>query len=244
MAADLELAEIPSHNDVRQRKGRSSHDPRANTRPFAGRIGGNQEFTVSPSDSSFVTVTEKVPDAAALFSWRQSLACAAFSDVELWKQATIEGFGTCVQIYIAGLYAIGLIPATTATSLGPIVPAAIGSFMNFLLISLFIYSAGPVSGGHFNPFITISTFFARLSSLPRTVLYVLFQCTGSVIAGFMVRASLGTPPEGFRAVPGCYIDTSLVTPGQAYALETMTALALIFIAFGVGLDPRQQQVFG
>lgn len=240
----MELAETPSDANIRQRKGRSRHGPTANTRPFAGRIGGNQEFTLTPDDSSFITVTEKAPDAAAGFSWRQSLSIAGFSDTELWKQATIEGVGTCVQIYIAGLYAIGLIPATTATSLGPIVPAAIGSFMNFLLIALFIYSAGPVSGGHFNPFITISTFFARLSSFPRTVLYVLFQCTGSVIAGFLVRASLGVPPEEFRTVPGCYIDTSLVTPGQAYALETMTALALIFIAFGVGLDPRQQQVFG
>lgn len=29
-----------------------------------------------------------------------------------------------------------------------------------------------------------------------------------------------------------------------YALETMTAFALLFIAFGVGLDPRQKGVFG
>jgi glycerol uptake facilitator-like aquaporin len=72
-----------------------------------------------------------------------------------------------------------------------------------------------VSGGHFNPLITISTFFARLSIFPRTVLYVAFQCAGAVIGGFLVRAGLGAPPEAFRTVPGCYIDTSHVTPGQA-----------------------------
>lgn len=32
--------------------------------------------------------------------------------------------------------------------------------------------------------------------------------------------------------------------GYRYALETMTAFALLFIAFGVGLDPRQRGVFG
>jgi hypothetical protein len=31
---------------------------------------------------------------------------------------------------------------------------------------------------------------------------------------------------------------------QRYALETMTSFVLIFIAFGVGLDPRQREVFG
>jgi hypothetical protein len=31
---------------------------------------------------------------------------------------------------------------------------------------------------------------------------------------------------------------------RSYALETMTSFALIFIAFGVGLDPRQREVFG
>lgn len=30
----------------------------------------------------------------------------------------------------------------------------------------------------------------------------------------------------------------------SYVLETMTSFALLFIAFGVGLDPRQRQVFG
>lgn len=29
-----------------------------------------------------------------------------------------------------------------------------------------------------------------------------------------------------------------------YALETMTSFVLVFIAFGVGLDPRQREVFG
>jgi hypothetical protein len=30
----------------------------------------------------------------------------------------------------------------------------------------------------------------------------------------------------------------------SYVLETMTSFVLIFIAFGVGLDPRQREVLG
>lgn len=257
---DVERADGATQNELRQRRQSGDRRPSVASRPFAGRIGGNQEFTLSPSDSEYHEIVSKVPDATPTFTWRQSLSPSGFRDVELWKEATIEGVGTCLQIYIAGLYAIGLGPAATETSLGPITPAAFGSIANVLLISLFIYAGGPVSGGHFNPLITMSTFAARLSAFPRTLLYIIFQCIGAVVAGFLVRASVGAPPASFQAVPGCYINPSLVTPGQAYAadigdlkgsadgnryvLETMTSFALVFVAFGVGLDPRQRDVFG
>lgn len=35
-----------------------------------------------------------------------------------------------------------------------------------------------------------------------------------------------------------------VSVGELFALEFMFAQALIFVAFGVGLDPRQAKVFG
>jgi hypothetical protein len=91
-------------------------------------------------------------------------------------------------------------------------------------------------------------------------LYVLFQSVGAVVAGLLIRASLGVKPQDIPPIPGCYIDTSLVTPGEAYVefrltqfmvadypryvLETMTSFGLIFVAFEIGLDPRQREVFG
>ncbi|KAF2464653.1 uncharacterized protein BDR25DRAFT_242132, partial [Lindgomyces ingoldianus] len=61
--------------------------------------------------------------------------------------------------------------------------------------------------------VTMSTLFARLTIFPRTVLYIIFQCTRAVVAGFMVRGSLGQPPASFQLVPGCCIDPTLVSPG-------------------------------
>jgi glycerol uptake facilitator-like aquaporin len=45
-------------------------------------------------------------------------------------------------------------------------------------------------------------------------------------------------------VGGCTIDTALVKPVDAFAIEFTTDMALIFLSFGVGLDPRQRVVFG
>lgn len=99
---------------------------------------------------------------------------------------------------------------------GPVTAVAIGSIANVFLISLFIFGGGPVSGGHFNPLITMATFAAQLAAFPRAVLYVAFQCIGAVVAGFMIRVGLGDGREGMRVVPGCTVDTEVVSPGEAY----------------------------
>ena len=43
-------------------------------------------------------------------------------------------------------------------------------------------------------------------------------------------------------IPGC--DVSNTSVGHLFMLEYTFAQALIFVAFGVGLDPRQGKVFG
>lgn len=45
-------------------------------------------------------------------------------------------------------------------------------------------------------------------------------------------------------IPGCTVDPLHVSRGQLFVLEYIFAQALIFTAFGVGLDPRQAKVFG
>jgi len=110
-------------------------------------------------------------------------------------------------VYLTVMIAVGLGPVIKYRSLpksrlllifyselstGPLVPALIGGITNALILPLFIFSAGPVSGGHLNPTITIATFFTRLSTFPRALLYVIFQTGGAGLAGLLVRASLGT----------------------------------------------------
>lgn len=147
-------------------------------------------------------------------------------------------------------------------SSGAVFPTLLGAVTNTVTLALMIFVAGPVSGGHINPLITISIFFGRLATFPRAILYVLFQtiggsqsCSmfsnqpliphwkGGTIGAFLIRAALGRPGGTDAIIPGCFIDTS-VTAGEAFVLETMTCLSLVFFAFGIGLDPRQKLVYG
>lgn len=96
-----------------------------------------------------------------------------------------------------------------------------------------------VTGAHLNPTITLATFVARLTSLPRAVLYTSFQLCGASIGGLFLRAGLGN--RDFK-VGGCWLFPSEISAGDAFAVEFMACTSLLFVAFGVGLDPRQKKI--
>lgn len=111
-----------------------------------------------------------------------------------------------------------------------------------MILTVAILSFGPVTGGHLNPFITIATFCVRLTSLPRAVLYLSFQTAGAALAGLMLRASWGS--RDFK-VGGCFLfESEGATLGSAFATEFTVSLALIFIIFGIGYDPRNREILG
>ncbi|PGH04093.1 hypothetical protein AJ79_07193 [Helicocarpus griseus UAMH5409] len=206
---------------------------------FAGRIGANQEFSIrTPADAD---VLEKTPDAAPLVPWKQMVNVRQFMQMDIWKSAFVEGVGTLLFVYFTCFLAVGLAAMVNHLVTGPVVPSLIGGLLNTITLPIFIFAAGPVSGGHLNPTITIATFFARLSTFPRSILYVGFQILGATLAGLLLRASFDT--QSFT-VPGCIIDTRKVSQGSAFVIEFVTDFVLIFLSFGVGLDPRQRQVFG
>ncbi|KAE8408656.1 aquaporin-like protein [Aspergillus pseudonomiae] len=209
--------------------------------PFAGRIGANQQFSLEKNNCTDTAILEKYPDAAPWVPWRNSLSPKQFLELGLWKAAAIEGVGTCLLVYLTILFPMGLAQNMNNLATGPVVPTLIGSLVVMFMLPLFIYAVGPVSGAHLNPMISLAAFFGRLMTFPRCVLYVAFQIFGAAIAGWLVRASLDT--RSFM-VPGCYMDVNQVSAGSAFVIEFVTDVALIFLAFGIGLDPRQRVVFG
>lgn len=64
---------------------------------------------------------------------------------------------------------------------------------------------------------------------------------GGTIGGYLIRAALGT--KSFT-LGGCVWDSATTSQAEGYALEAATSMTLLFLVFGVGLDPRQKEVFG
>lgn len=216
--------------------------------PFAGRLGGNQDFIVDRSDPRNMKVLEKTPDAAPHMSLAEVFDLRAFLSPDHWKWAMLECVASMMNVFItawvtthapapveapasqAGVYA-------TLTFFSPM----FGGITNLLLTPLLIYTFSPSSGGHISPTITMATFFARIISFPRMILYLAGQTFGGALAGFALHSSYGTREF---TVGGCYINTDMVPVKDALIIEFMACLILIFLAFGVALDPRQAKIFG
>ncbi|KAF5863975.1 hypothetical protein ETB97_008910 [Aspergillus alliaceus] len=115
-----------------------------------------------------------------------------------------------------------------------------GGITNLVLTPLLIYTFAPSSGCHVSPTITLATFFARIISFPRAVLYTASQTQRGALAGFGIHTAYGS--RAFT-VGGCYVDTSLVPVDAALVIEFFSCLIQIFLAFGEALDPRQAKIF-
>ncbi|PIG87644.1 MIP transporter [Aspergillus arachidicola] len=224
--------------------------PRPVVQPFAGRIGGNQGLVVDRTDPDNADILRKVPDAAPLMTFREGFDLRGFWDIDLWKFGFIECMGTMMMVFVTSWMAVRPASATTnvsatspsgvfstSTFLGPL----FGGISNWLFLTLFIFSFSNVSGSHLNPTITLATFFARLISLPRMVIYLLGQTLGGTLAGLILRSAYGS--RDFT-VGGCAVNTRLVPVDEAFLLEFIFCLVLIFLSFGVGLDPRQSSIYG
>lgn len=215
---------------------------------FAGRIGGNQEFVLDRKDPKNASMLERMPDAAPYMTVQEQFELRGFFELELWKAALMEGWATMMLTYLTIWAAvspdvIALPPDprfglfNNAAFIGP----CVGTVVNWLAITLFTFTFSPVSGAHLNPMISIATCCARLTSFPRMVLYVAAQTVGGALSGLLIRATYGS--RDFK-VGGCYLFDEFVPVSNAFTIEFMTCTIILFLAFGVGLDPRQRAVFG
>ncbi|RAL11838.1 MIP transporter [Aspergillus homomorphus CBS 101889] len=226
-------------------------DAKPTIQPFTGRIGGNQTLVVDRNDPDNANLLKRVPDAAPLMTLREGFNLRGLLEFDLWKFGFIECIGTMLNIFITAWASIkhptNQIPTPTPSSAAGIYSTAIflgptvGSLVNWLTLTLCIFTFSNVTGSHLNPTITLATFFARLITLPRALIYLAAQTLGGALAGLILRAAYGSPAF---AVGGCSIDTRLVPVQEAFLLEFIFCLILVFFSFGVGLDPRQGRLFG
>jgi glycerol uptake facilitator-like aquaporin len=101
-----------------------------------------------------------------------------------------------------------------------------------LATSLSLYTLGPLSGGHINPFITLAGMAAGTFSLVRGAAYVVAHVLGSMAGGGLVAAALGHVAVN-TSNGGCILRSEdSFTLKQAFALEFMAALILIFLLNG------------
>jgi aquaporin TIP len=143
-------------------------------------------------------------------------------DESLFRRGVAEYVGTFTLIFIGG--GAGIV------SHSDIVAVALA---NGLAIGLMVSNLGHISGGHFNPAITLGFVTTRRITLPLAVAYWAFQLLGAISAAFILRYLFGETLVKLGAAPH-----STTTDAKALVLEGIMTFFLVWAVWATAVDPR------
>ncbi len=107
-----------------------------------------------------------------------------------------------------------------------------------LAVLMMVYTIGTISGCHINPAVTIAMFVAGKMGVKDTVLYIIMQCIGAVIASAMVWAIASGMPDFDISVNGLgqngYGDQSPggFTLAACFVAEVVLTMLFLLVIFG------------
>ncbi|MGB6429908.1 MAG: MIP family channel protein [Candidatus Acidiferrales bacterium] len=104
-----------------------------------------------------------------------------------------------------------------------------------LTMGIMVTALGHVSGGHFNPAISIGFWVTRRATTIDTVLYWVAQLAGATAAAYALRAVV--PETTWRAVHlGAPALASGITRASGMLIEGLTTFFLVFVVFATLVD--------
>jgi len=114
-----------------------------------------------------------------------------------------------------------------------------------LAIGIMVAAGGHISGGHYNPAITVGVLATRRISVPDAVAYIIAQMVGAVLGAGAVtlayldvdrnRVNLGMPAVGTSLVADPPVKLSV---WNATAMESVLTFFLVLVVFGTAIDKR------
>jgi len=107
-----------------------------------------------------------------------------------------------------------------------------------VVLAVLVSSLGAVSGGHFNPAVTLGLWIAGKIDPVRGLAYMAAQLLGGAAAGFALAAFFGSVSGAVPAL-GQGVDAM-----EGIALEAIMTSVLLFAVFGTAVDPRGPKIGG
>jgi aquaporin TIP len=141
------------------------------------------------------------------------------------RRGAAEFVGTFALIFVA---AGGAAFARTPTDL---------ALANGLVIAVMVSAVGFISGGHFNPAVTLGFVVTKRIAPKLAVWYWLVQFGGAALAALLLKWVLPSGPEhaGSLGVPAL---GSGIGSGPAVVIEAVITFFLVWVVFATAVDPR------
>lgn len=146
---------------------------------------------------------------------RRNHPAPATPAVHVAAKYIVEGIGTFVLVFTVG---------TAVASRSPLAPLAIGG-----ALMVMVYAGGHVSGGHYNPAVTVAVLLRRRIGLRDAVGYWIAQLGAGVLAALVVRTVVD-PVEASRPALLALSGRSLAA---AFVVELLFTAALCYVVLNV-----------
>jgi aquaporin TIP len=140
------------------------------------------------------------------------------------RRAAAEFVGTFTLIFVG----VGSIAVTSGGLVG--VALAHG-----LAIGVMASAVGHISGGHFNPAVTLGFLVTRRIAPVLALVYWIAQLAGATVAALALRAVF---PDEANLDSGVPVVNEVVSGGSALLLEAVLTFFLVWVIFATAVDPR------
>src|SRR5438874_8835587 len=140
----------------------------------------------------------------------------------LFRRGVAEFVGTFTLIFIGG--GAGIVTGQDIVAV---------ALANGLAIGIMVTNLGHISGGHFNPAITLGFVATRRITLPLAVAYWISQFAGAIAAAAILRG-LFSHADFLGAVP----HAAGFGAGKGLVVEMILTFFLVWAVFATAVDPR------
>ena len=154
--------------------------------------------------------------------------------MDIVRRCLAEFIGTFALVFV-GVGAVSVSPEKGGGLLS--IALAFG-----LTVAVMVSATLHISGGQFNPAVTVALLVTRKMSLHDALFYVLSQLVAAAAAAYLLVAMFtveavynGTPAPS--TTPG-----AIFTPMKAMVMEVVLTFILVFVIFGVAVDKRGPNV--
>ena len=138
------------------------------------------------------------------------------------RRGVAEFVGTFTLIFIGG--GAGIVSGRDIVAV---------ALANGLAIGIMVSNLGHISGGHFNPAITLGFVATRRIRLGLAAVYWVFQLLGAVCAAFILRGLFSELFVKLGAAP-----TPHTSDAKAFALEAILTFFLVWAVWATAVDER------
>ena len=145
------------------------------------------------------------------------------------RRAAAEFVGTFALVFVGA----GSIMAGAAAEEPSLVAVALA---HGLAIAVMVSAVGHISGGHFNPAVTLGFVVTRRIAPVLAAIYWVTQFAAAAVAALLLRSIF---PEGVTDPTGLGVpQLNVVGVGGGFALEVILTFFLVWVVFATAADPR------